>query len=264
MRLNRADLILKENEKLKEDNERLRQENENIKTTMRVEKERVKDQYQSRLDSVEQKETVLMQKEKLADEKLKNIRSYVEAESEEKVRKHRAILEKRFHAKTLGYQIYVISALLYGLLITVFTAVKTKQVTDDFAEFFCTVGKGIVLGWKYLYQFATFVSNVSEEVNQEAVALVLHWLIIILIVGIVVAGLTIGIGKLFIVIKDYYAEHLVDKITLTVMLINFSLIVFFGKEIRQTLHMNLLLLSLLIQTIYVGIRDYIRKWKMAR
>lgn len=55
-----------------------------------------------------------------------------------------------------------------------------------------------------------------------------------------------------------------DKITLTVMLINFSLIVFFGKEIRQTLHMNLLLLSLLIQTIYVGIREYIRKWKMAR
>lgn len=117
-------------------------------------------------------------------------------------------------------------------MITVFTAIKTKQVTDDFAEFFYTIGKVILLGWKYLYQFTTFVSSISDKVTQETVALVLHWLIIILIVGSVVAGLIVGIIKLFIVIKDYYVEHLLDRITLAVMLINLALIVFFGKEIR--------------------------------
>ncbi len=262
--MNRADLILKENDRLREDNKILIKEAENVKTAMQTEKDRIKNQYQSHLEAVVQKETVLLQKEKLADEKLKNIRAYIDMESEVKAKKQKNFLEKAFKIKTFGYQIYVISALMYGLLITVFTAIKTKQITNDFAEFFCTIGKGILAGWKYLYQFATFVSNVSEKIKQETLALILHWLIIILIVGIVVAGVTTGIIKLFIVIKDYYVEHLLDRITLAVMLINLALIVFFGKEIRQVLHMNLLLLSLLFQMIYVGIRDYVRKWKIAR
>ena len=262
--MNKADLILKENDRLREDNKILIKEAENAKRTSIIEKEQVQSQYRSYFDEVAQKENVVLQKEKIADEKLKNIRAYIDMESEEKAKKQKIFLEKVFKIKTFGYQIYVISALLYGLLITVFTAIKTKQIADDCVEFFSAIGKGFATGWKYLYQFATYVSAISNKVPQESMSIVLHWLIIILIIGIVFTGLTIGIVKVFISVKDYYKEWLMDKITLTVMLISFALLVFFGEELRKGIPINLILMWILAQGVYVGVRTYAKKWKMAR
>lgn len=264
VKMNKADLILKENDRLREDNKILIKEAENAKRTSIIEKEQVQSQYRSYFDEVAQKENVVLQKEKIADEKLKNIRAYIDMESEEKAKKQKIFLEKVFKIKTFGYQIYVISALLYGLLITVFTAIKTKQIADDCVEFFSAIGKGFATGWKYLYQFATYVSAISNKVPQESMSIVLHWLIIILIIGIVFTGLTIGIVKVFISVKDYYKEWLMDKITLTVMLISFALLVFFGEELRKGIPINLILMWILAQGVYVGVRTYAKKWKMAR
>lgn len=262
--MNKADLILKENDRLRKDNELLIKEAENAKRTAIIEKDQIKNQYRSYFDEVAQKETVVLQKEKIADEKLKNIRAYIGMEAREKAKIHRRLLEKKFRAKALGYQTYVISALLYGLLVTVFTAIKTKQIVDDCVEFFSVIRKGILTALKYLYQFSVAISSLAKNLPNGNISIIIHWLIITLIMSGVTAGIGIAVFKLVIWIKDYYAEHLMDKVTLAALLLNLSLIVFFGKEIRQTVHINLILLSLLFQIIYAGIRDYVRKWEVAR
>ena len=86
--------------------------------------------------------------------------------------------------------------------------------------------------------------------------------------GMVNKILQTGAGMLavFIVKKvaELYKKNCWDMITIMVTLISAAITIYFGEWIKAVLPINLLLLLLLVQVAYVGIRWYVKDWREAR
>ena len=57
-----------------------------------------------------------------------------------------------------------------------------------------------------------------------------------------------------------YKKNCWDVITLLTILTSAAVIIYFGEAIKKALSVNLLLLFLLLQGVYVGIRCYLESW----
>ena len=75
--------------------------------------------------------------------------------------------------------------------------------------------------------------------------------------GILVAFIGIKIAGL-------YKKYCWDMITIMVILISLEIAIYFGDWIKTTLLINLLLLLLFVQLVYVGIRWYVKGWREAK
>mgnify|MGYP007045033482 CR=1 FL=1 len=73
-----------------------------------------------------------------------------------------------------------------------------------------------------------------------------------------------GTGMLAILIEikviELYKKNCWDVITLLMILTSAAVIIYFGEAIKKALSVNLLLLFLLLQGVYVGIRCYLESW----
>ena len=81
------------------------------------------------------------------------------------------------------------------------------------------------------------MAQISTKIPNAIIAGMGYWLLLILIVGICVAGTGI-----------------------LVILTSAAVIIYFGEAIKKALSVNLLLLFLLLQGVYVGIRCYLESW----
>ena len=75
-----------------------------------------------------------------------------------------------------------------------------------------------------------------------------------------------GIFVAFIGIKlaELYKKCCWDMITILVTLISMAIALYFGDWIKTALTLNLLLLLLFVQSVYVTIRWYAKEWYKAR
>ena len=87
-----------------------------------------------------------------------------------------------------------------------------------------------------------------------------YWILLILIVGICVAGT--GILAILIEIKviELYKKNCWDIITLLMILTSAAVIIYLGESIKKILSINLLLFFVLSQGVYVGLRCYLKIW----
>ena len=76
-------------------------------------------------------------------------------------------------------------------------------------------------------------------------------------VGILVAFIGIKIAGL-------YKKYCWDMITIMVILISMAIAIYFGDWIKTALPLNLLLLLLFVQLVYVAIRWYVKGWRETR
>ena len=75
-----------------------------------------------------------------------------------------------------------------------------------------------------------------------------------------------GILLAFIGIKiaGIYKKYCWDMITIMVILISMTTVIYFGDWIRTILPINLSFLLLFVQLVYVGIRWYVKGWRETR
>ena len=73
-----------------------------------------------------------------------------------------------------------------------------------------------------------------------------------------------GTGMLAILIEikviELYKKNCWDVITLLMILTSVAIVIYFGESIKKVLSVNLLLLFVLSQGAYVGIRCYLKVW----
>ena len=173
-------------------------------------------------------------------------------------------LDRKFKAKTASYDSCMLGLLLYGVLTTVFTAVRSEAFVSDFKTFFEVVWGFLLTCFGWLENGANFVAQIGDKIPQEIVAAIVHWLlwfIVLFGVGIgAVVLLLIGIVKLV----KWYAEEYADNTSLGFALVSLALSIFFAEEIRAFLPINLLLLLILVHTMYVLIRWYVKGCKRSR
>lgn len=173
-------------------------------------------------------------------------------------------LDRKFKAKTASYDSCMLGLLLYGVLTTVFTAVRSEAFVSDFKTFFEVVWGFLLTCFGWLENGANFMAQIGDKIPQEIVATIVHWLlwfIVLFGVGIgAVVLLLIGIAKLV----KWYAEEYADNTSLGFALVSLALSIFFAEEIRAFLPINLLLLLILVHIVYVLIRWYVKWCKRSR
>ena len=272
---NKSDLIKKQNAELEKRNRELEQSEQNARQEAMTEVSAVKeecakreriaeskaqeaDRLKSHLKAVEADLSGQIDKkaQNLVESKLNALHGVYEA-------KQRS-LDRKFKAKTASYDSCMLGLLLYGVLTTVFTAVRSEAFVSDFKTFFEVVWGFLLTCFGWLENGANFMAQIGDKIPQEIVATIVHWLlwfIVLFGVGIgAVVLLLIGIAKLV----KWYAEEYADNTSLGFALVSLALSIFFAEEIRTFLPINLLLLLILVHIVYVLIRWYVKGCKRSR
>ena len=104
----------------------------------------------------------------------------------------------------------------------------------------------------------------GDRIPNETVAIVVHWLLFI----IVIVGAAVAVGVLIVIVEKkvtkVYRENCWDVISIGVAVTSVALVVYFGDWIKAFVKLNLVVLLLLVQAVYVGIRVYVKGCKRAR
>ena len=146
----------------------------------------------------------------------------------------------------------------YSLTTTLFQAVQSDVFLSDCKSFFHDAASFLqtFIGWTI--DAGQSVAQISTKIPNPFIAGMVYWLFLILVVGICVAGT--GILAILIEIKviELYKKNCWDVITLLMILTSTAVIIYFGEAIKKALSVNLLLLFILLQGVYVGLRCYLK------
>lgn len=266
---NKSDLIKKQNAELEKRNRELEQSEQNARQEAMAEVSAVKeecakreriaeskaqeaDRLKSHLKAVEVDLSGQIDKkaQNLVESKLNALHGVYEA-------KQRS-LDRKFKAKTASYDSCMLGLLLYGVLTTVFTAVRSEAFVSDFKTFFMVIWQFIVNAFQLLLKGGQWASQLGDKIPQPVVATIVHYLLLIVFVG----GIAIGVGFLIFLgaskVFEFYTEDYADTMSLAVFLISLAVSVYFAEPIRAVIPINLLLLLILVHIVYVLIRWYVK------
>lgn len=266
---NKSDLIKKQNAELEKRNRELEQSEQNARQEAMTEVSAVKeecakreriaeskaqeaDRLKSHLKAVEADLSGQIDKkaQNLVESKLNALHGVYEA-------KQRS-LDRKFKAKTASYDSCMLGLLLYGVLTTVFTAVRSEAFVSDFKTFFMVIWQFIVNAFQLLLKGGQWASQLGDKIPQQVVATIVHYLLLIVFVG----GIAIGVGFLIFLgaskVFEFYTEDYADTMSLAVFLISLAVSVYFAELIRAVIPINLLLLLILVHIVYVLIRWYVK------
>ena len=273
--LSESDNVLKQNGELKQKNSELQRSEQNARQEAKATVSAVKEQYASKQAELERKIASAEYRErqastleanlshqadtraqKLAENKLKALQGEYEAKKRS--------LDSEYKTLTVGYEGFLLGCLLYGVLVTLFTAVRSEAFISDFKTFFITIWQFIVWLVKSLVSLGEWASQLGDMIPQPIVAFIVHWLLWIL------ACIGLGIGIVILLLTgffkwlEWFKENQADLVALSVFLVSLALIIFFAEVFKAFLPVNLLLLLLLVQIVTMGIRAYIQACKRNR
>lgn len=213
--------------------------------------------------------TLVAKKEELEGREtaLKERKANLDAEAEQKAEnlseaKIRGI-KGAYKTKTGAFFALCFGGLLYGVLVTVLTALRSEAFKSDFIEFFVTIGKGIAFLWGKLLWLSESAGNLCQAIPNDTAAMIIDVivtvLVFLLVLGVVGGGILYGL----ILLIGWYSVHLADYISIAFFLIPFALLTFFADEISAFTGANILVLLLASHTLYGVIRMVIGAGKEA-
>ena len=254
-KLNNSDVIFQQNQELEKQNTLLQK---NIQNAL-AEVEAVRSEYSNR-------ERQLQTAQEKAEQERKETEAYRRSLNEqvyEQARLRSEILEKQlkqeYQARTLSHQTFFVVSLLYGIIVTLFTAFYSDAFIRDFKAFFDSTWTFICLCTENLFKAANWASRLGDMVPHPVASMVIHCLLWILMI------LLLGVGSISLLaicaIKGckHYANQYADTISLSVWLLSLACLIWFGDFIRNFIPINLVVLLFLIHTLYLGIRAYLKR-----
>lgn len=185
-------------------------------------------------------------------------------QAKERYEHHRNGLEKKYKAKTVGFDAMLVVLWWYAILTTIFAAVRSEIFLADLAVFVGIIRNGIYQSGKWLIGAGNVLAQFGDKISNKSVALVVHWLLFI----IVIVGAAVALGVLMVIagkkVLKMYRENCRDVISVGMAVTSVALLAYFGDWIKDFVKLNLVVMLLLIQVVYVGIRVYVNGCKRAR
>ena len=185
-------------------------------------------------------------------------------QAKERYEHQRNGLEKKYKAKTVGFDAMIIVLWWYAIVTTVFAAMRSGIFLGNFTAFFEALWNGIRRSCKWIVGVAKALAQVGDRIPNEMIAIIVHWLLFI----IVIVGAIAVVGILIVIIEKkvtkLYRENCWDVISVGVTVTSLALVVYFGDWIKALVRLNLVALLLLVQAVYVGSRVYVKGCKKAR
>ena len=189
-------------------------------------------------------------------------RAYQQAK--ERYEHQRNGLEKKYKAKIVGFDAMLIVLWWYASVTTIFAAIRSETFLSDFTAFVDTVWNGICQSGKWIVNVGNALAQVGDRIPNDTMAIVAHWLLFV----IVIVGTAVAVGMLMVIaekkVTKVYRENCWDMISVGVAVTSVALVVYFGDWIKGFVKLNLVVLLLLVQAVYVGIRVYVNGCKRAR
>ena len=189
-------------------------------------------------------------------------RAYQQAK--ERYEHQRNGLEKKYKAKIVGFDAMLVVLWWYAIVTTIFAAIRSETFLSDFTAFVDTVWNGICQSGKWIVDVGNALAQAGDRITNETMAIVVHWLLLI----IVIVGAAVAVGVLMLIgekkVTKVYRENCWDVISVGVVVTSVALVVYFGDWIKDFVKLNLVVLLLLVQAVYVGIRAYVKGCKRAR
>ena len=189
-------------------------------------------------------------------------RAYQQAK--ERYEHQRNGLEKKYKVKTVEFDAMIVILWWYAIVTTIFAAIRSETFLSDFTAFVDTVWNGICQSGKWIVDVGNALAQVGDRITNEMMAIVAHWLLFI----IVIVGAAVAVGVLMVIgekkVTKVYRENCWDMISVGVAVTSVALVVYFGDWIKGFVKLNLVVLLLLVQAVYVGIRVYVNGCKRAR
>jgi hypothetical protein len=253
-KLNEADNVLKLNAELKKQNEKLKQDKLNAEQEAEATVSSVKREYEAKGRELDRRIGEAAKQSASLKSERQSISEDIEQRATVKYLEQKKELDRKFKAQTASYDSFLLGLLLYGVLSTVFTAVRSEAFVSDFKTFFMVIWQFIVNVFQLLLKGGQWASQLGEPV----VATIVHYLLLIVFVG----GIAIGVGFLIFLgaskVFEFYTEDYADTMSLAVFLISLAVSVYFAEFIRAVIPINLLLLLILVHIVYVLIRWYVK------
>ena len=173
-------------------------------------------------------------------------------------------LDGQYRTRMAAHKIWFYGFLLYSLLTTIFVAIRSKVFISDLKEFFIRIWEAMCYVFNCLVVAGKYAAKLSDKIPNDIAAIAIHWFLFLLVIGggIVVIGLAIflGMSKL----KKVYQENCGDVISVIFAVICLAVVIYFGDWLRDILPLNFVLVLLLAQMVYIGIRWYVKGCKRAR
>ena len=243
-KLNEADNVLKLNAELKQDKLNAEQEAEATVSSVKREYEAKGRELDRRIgEAAKQSASLKSERQSISED--------IEQRATAKYLDQKKELDRKFKAQTASYDSFLLGLLLYGVLTTVFTAVRSEAFKSDFKTFFMVIWQFIVNAFQLLLKGGQWVSQLGDKIPQPVVATIAHYLLLIVFVG----GIAIGVGFLIFLgaskVFEFYTEDYADTMSLAVFLISLAVSVYFAEPIRAVIPINLLLLLILVHIVYV-------------
>ena len=256
--LNEADNVLKLNAELKKQNEKLKQDKLNAEQEAEATVSSVKREYEAKGRELDRRIGEAAKQSASLKSERQSISEDIEQRATAKYLEQKKELDRKFKAQTASYDSFLLGLLLYGVLTTVFTAVRSEAFVSDFKTFFMVIWQFIVNAFQLLLKGGQWASQLGDKIPQPVVATIVHYLLLIVFVG----GIAIGVGFLIFLgaskVFEFYTEDYADTMSLAVFLISLAVSVYFAEPIRVVIPINLLLLLILVHIVYVLIRWYVK------
>jgi len=161
-------------------------------------------------------------------------------------------LEKRI--KAVSHSAVFTGFVVHSLLSNIFMAVRSHAFVDDAIAFFQVIWTGGCIGVDKALLIGKLAAEPGEKITNPVVATLVYWLLRIAISGgiaiIIGTGLFISASKL----KNLYCDCCWDWVSITVTSASISFFVYFGDWIQGKISINLILLLVLTQLLYVFVR----------
>lgn len=257
-KLNEADNVLKLNAELKKQNEKLKQDKLNAEQEAEATVSSVKREYEAKGRELDRRIGEAAKQSASLKSERQSISEDIEQRATAKYLDQKKELDRKFKAQTASYDSFLLGLLLYGVLTTVFTAVRSEAFVSDFKTFFMVIWQFIVNAFQLLLKGGQWASQLGDKIPQPVVATIVHYLLLIVFVG----GIAIGVGFLIFLgaskVFEFYTDDYADTLSLAVFLISLAVSVYFAEPIRAVIPINLLLLLILVHIVYVLIRWYVK------
>ena len=254
VKLNEADEVLKQNEELKK--EKLKAEQEATAIIGAIEKD-----YEIRYRELANLRREAEQKKSEAEATINNQNELISKKASEIYNEKKRSLEMLYGGKEVMLDGAFFGSLAYGILCTVFTAVRSERIRSDCIAFFSVIWTFISSSFLKLIEMAKTASQIGYMIPQSIVAFIVHWLILILIVilvcGVIGVALYMGIDWVF----SSYIEDYIDNKNMLVLLVSLAISVFFAEPIRAAISINLLLLLIIANLLFIVIRHIVKRWR---
>ena len=219
------------------------------------------EEYQDKLRQAEQEKEYALTHQKKVEipvekpvlyEMCRNCDRKAYQQAKERYEHQRNGLEKKYRAKAVGFDAMLIVLWWYAIVTTIFAAIRSETFLGDFTAFVDTVWSGICQSGKWIVDVGNELAQVGGRISNETVAIVAHWLLFIIVI----------VGERNV--TKVYRENCWDVISVGVVVTSVALVVYFGDWIKGFVKLNLVVLLLLVQAVYVGIRAYVKGCKRAR